>query len=124
MDCRSGDIERPLQLRTSSRQKSFLAGLNIEEIQGILFPPDSREIDTLFHHRQALPVQHRMAGNKEFCLASGKTPLPQARLTKPDLTSGEIRRIIIETAYDAEGFRVLDAEAVVKEALEKKVLGL
>jgi serine protease len=35
----------------------------------------------------------------------------------PRLSAGEIRRAITETAYDREGFRVLDAEAAVTRAL-------
>lgn len=38
----------------------------------------------------------------------------------PDLSPKEIRRIIVETAYNKEGFNVLDAEAAVKKAMDSK----
>ena len=38
----------------------------------------------------------------------------------PDLTCQEIRSIIAKSAYTWEGFKVLDAEAAVKEALKRK----
>ena len=38
----------------------------------------------------------------------------------PDLSPKEIRRIIVETAYNKEGFKVLDAEAAVKKAMSSK----
>ncbi len=36
----------------------------------------------------------------------------------PNLTPQDVRRIIVDTAFMREGFRVLDAEAAVRAALE------
>jgi hypothetical protein len=36
------------------------------------------------------------------------------------LTPQEIKTIIVETAYMKDGFKVLDAEAAVKEAIKRK----
>jgi len=38
----------------------------------------------------------------------------------PDLTASEIRKIIAKTASLKDGFKVLDAEAALKEALKQR----
>jgi subtilisin family serine protease len=38
----------------------------------------------------------------------------------PVLTPQEIRTFIVETAYMKDGFKVLDAEAAVKEAIKRR----
>jgi subtilisin family serine protease len=38
----------------------------------------------------------------------------------PMLTPQEIRTIIVETVYMRDGFKVLDAEAAVKEAIKRR----
>lgn len=41
----------------------------------------------------------------------------------PGLTTDEVREIIVSTAFEIHGFRVLDAEAAVEEAINKKMAG-
>lgn len=42
------------------------------------------------------------------------------RSANPDLTPGDVRRIIVDTAFTRDGFEVLDAEAAVRAALEER----
>ncbi len=46
--------------------------------------------------------------------------IAQMKSVNPDLTPQEIRNIIVKTVYVRQGFKVLNAEAAVKESIKRK----